>query len=255
LSALPDLSAPLWIAVVLITLLAGFVKGTVGFAMPMIMISGLGSILAPELALAALIVPTLVTNVLQALRGGLSAALASARRHRRYILIVLVMIALSAQLVAILPTWALYLIIGVPVVVFAAVQLAGVRLVVRQERRAPVELSMAGVAGFVGGLSGVWGPPTVIYLTALDTPKLEQMRVQGIVYGCGSVVLTLAHINSGVLNAATAPLSALLLVPALVGLGIGFRTSDALDQERFRRATLLVLVLAGLNLIRRGLTG
>ena len=52
----------------LVTLVAGFVKGAVGFATPTIMISGLGSFLAPEIALAGLILPTLVNNVMQALR-------------------------------------------------------------------------------------------------------------------------------------------------------------------------------------------
>ncbi|MEZ5869796.1 MAG: hypothetical protein R3D46_15805 [Defluviimonas denitrificans] len=53
-----------------ITLFAGTVKGAVGFAMPMIMISGLASILPADQALAALIVPTLVTNLAQSFRQG-----------------------------------------------------------------------------------------------------------------------------------------------------------------------------------------
>ena len=252
---MPELSVSLWVAVIAITLIAGFVKGTVGFAMPMIMISGLGSILAPELALAALIIPTLATNAAQALRGGMSAAVASAKTHRRYIVIVMVMIAASAQLVAILPSWALFLIIGVPVVVFALIQLAGVRFSIMPHQRVYAEFGLGGFSGFVGGMSGVWGPPTVLYLTALDTPKAEQMRVQGIIYGLAAVVLAVAHINSGVFTMATAPFSALLLVPALLGMAVGFRMSDALDQVKFRKATLVVLVVAGLNLVRRGLAG
>ncbi|MEM8552427.1 MAG: sulfite exporter TauE/SafE family protein, partial [Pseudomonadota bacterium] len=95
-SVLPELSTLTWVLVVAITLVAGFVKGTVGFAMPMIMISGLGSVLPPELALAALIAPTLVTNAFQAFRGGIQAVAVSAKAHRRYIVIVLVMIVVSA---------------------------------------------------------------------------------------------------------------------------------------------------------------
>jgi uncharacterized membrane protein YfcA len=53
---------------ILITLLAGVVKGVVGFALPMVMISGLTLIMPPEIALAALILPTLVANLTQALR-------------------------------------------------------------------------------------------------------------------------------------------------------------------------------------------
>jgi len=36
---------------------------------------------------------------------------------------------------------------------------------------------------------------------------------------------------------------------------LGFKLGDRFDQERFRRVTLWVLVLAGANLIRRGLMG
>ncbi|MEM8664324.1 MAG: TSUP family transporter, partial [Pseudomonadota bacterium] len=134
---LPELSLISWVAIVAITLMAGFVKGSVGFAMPMIMISGLGSVLDPKLALAALILPTLVSNTLQALRGGLTSAIASARVHWRYIVIVLVMIALSSQLVNVLPTSTLFLVIGLPVVFFAALQLAGLRLVIKPSQRVP----------------------------------------------------------------------------------------------------------------------
>ncbi len=252
---MPELSVTTWVAILAITLVAGFVKGTVGFAMPMIMISGLGSLLPPELALAALIFPTLATNGIQAMRSGTAAALASAKKHRRYILIVMVMIAASAQLVSILPSWALFLIIGVPVVVFALIQLAGVHFRISPEKKVYAEFGLGGFSGFVGGMSGVWGPPTVLYLTALDTPKDEQMRVQGIIYGLAAVVLCIAHINSGVLTTATAPLSAVMLVPALAGIAVGFRMSDALDQAKFRKVTLIVLVVAGLNLIRRGVAG
>ncbi|WMS44060.1 sulfite exporter TauE/SafE family protein [Acuticoccus sp. MNP-M23] len=252
---MPDFSVSLWVAVIAITLVAGFVKGTVGFAMPMIMISGLGSLLPPELALAALMFPTLATNAAQAMRGGGSAALASAKKHWRYIVIVMVMIACSAQLVSILPSWALFLIIGVPVVIFALIQLAGVRFTIPPSGKVYAEFGLGGFSGFVGGMSGVWGPPTVLYLTALDTPKVEQMRVQGIIYGLAAVVLCAAHINSGVLTLATAPLSAVLLIPAMLGIAVGFRMSDALDQVKFRKATLVVLVVAGLNLIRRGIEG
>lgn len=252
---MPELSISLWMAVAAIAVLAGFVKGTVGFALPMIMVSGLGSFLPPELAVAGLLLPTLATNVFQALRNGLAAALASVRRHWRFLGIVMVVIALSAQLVVALPADVLFLVIGVPVTLFAFIQLVGLRLSLSGGRRRVAEVGFALIAGFAGGLSGIWGPPTVLYLTALDTPKVEQMRVQGVVYGFGAVMLTLAHLNSGLLDARTAPFSALLLVPAMLGLALGVFVQDRLDQARFRRFTLVVLAVAGLNLVRRGAFG
>ena len=236
-----------------LTLVAGFVKGAVGFAMPMIMISGLASFLPPESALAALIIPTVISNVWQALRNGIGPAWESMKTFRVYLLIVLIFIALSAQLVRILPAWAMLLILGIPITLFAISQLAGWVLTIRPEHRRRAELMIGAFAGFVGGLSGVWGPPTVAYLTAIQTPKAEHMRVQGVIYGMGAVVLLLAHLRSGVLNATTAPLSVAMVVPSVIGMAVGFAIHDRLDQNRFRQATLAVLIVAGLNLIRRAL--
>ena len=88
--------------------------------------------------------------------------------------------------------------------------------------------------------------------TALDTPKQEQMRIQGVIYGLGAVFLLIAHTGSGVMRAETVPLSAAMVLPALVGMWIGGRLQDRIDQRAFRRATLAVLLIAGLNLVRRG---
>ena len=240
---------------VLVTLLASFVKGAVGFAMPLIMISGMAMFLAPEVAVAAIILPILMTNVQQVAQFGWATAVEASREHRRYILIVCAMIAVSAQLLPLIPADTMYLILGVPVVALSAIQLAGVRFRVPQERRGLADWLIGGTAGAMGGLSGAWGPPTVLYLLALDTPKDRQMVVQGVVYGLGAATLLLAHMRSGVMNAATLPLSLGLLIPAYAGMQLGFRLGARLDQQRFRRLTLLVLILAGLNLVRRGLMG
>ncbi|SES04200.1 hypothetical protein SAMN04490244_10521 [Tranquillimonas rosea] len=236
-----------------VTFVAGFVKGTVGFAMPMIMISGLASVLSPELALAALIPATVLSNVWQALRGGVAGAVAAARTHWRYIAIILVFIAGSAQLISVLPSSVMFLILGIPVMLFSIAQLAGWRLHIAAAQRRVAELAIGAFAGFVGGLSGVWGPPTVMYLTALETPKVEAIRIQGVVYGLGAIMLLAAHLQSGVLRAETAPLALGMIVPALTGMGVGFFFQDRLDQARFKRLTLIVLVVVGANLVRRGL--
>lgn len=238
---------------VVITLLAGFVKGAVGFAMPMIMISGLSSFLPVETALAVLILPTVFANGAQALRQGGRAAWISVRQFRLFLVVGGVFLVSSAQLVPVLPATVLFIVIGAPVTLFALAQLLGWRLRLDPRHRNRTEALVAAVAGGIGGMSGVWGPPTVAYLTALDTPKSDHVRAQGVIYGLGSVALLGAHLRTGIVSAQTLPLSAVMLVPAAIGLWVGFRVHDQLDQARFRRATLVVLVIAGLNLLRRGL--
>ncbi|MFD1341964.1 TSUP family transporter [Litorisediminicola beolgyonensis] len=235
---------------VALAFVAGVVKGVVGFAMPMIMISGLGSIVAPDLALAGLILPTLVTNGMQALRQGPGAAWSSVRRFRIFLVVGCAALLLSAQLVTVLPVWLMLALIGGPIVLFALSQIAG-RALVLPGADTRIEIAIAAVAGFFGGLSGVWGPPVVAYLTALHTEKAEQARIQGVIYGLGAVALAVAHIGSGVLNAESAWFSLTLIPSAVMGMWLGGRLQDRIDQAMFRRATLWTLLIAGLNLLRR----
>jgi len=238
-----------------VALVAGTDKGAVGFGMPMILVSGLGMFLSPEIALAALIIPTVVANGAQALRQGPRAAIVSVRRFHRFLLVGFVALVASAQMVRVMPQDILLLLIGSFVVVFTSSQLAGWRLQVADGNRAWIEVVMAALAGFTGGMSGVWGPPTIAYLTALDTPKREHVRVQGVIYGLGAVALLGAHIQSGIFNWQTATLSFALLGPAYLGMWLGGRLHDRMDQALFRRATLLGIAILAANLIRKGLMG
>lgn len=252
---LADLPMTVLIAATLIATLAGFVKGAVGFALPMILISGLGSILPAETALAALILPTLLSNLWQSLRDGWRAAFAIVRRYWLFIAMMVVMLACSAQLVTLVPDTVLFLVIGVPIVLFALTQLAGWRLHLRPETRVRDELVLGGVSGFVGGMSGVWGPPLVAYLVAIDEAKRDAVRIQGVVFLVGAVILLVAHLHSGVLNPVTLPLSAAAIVPVFAGYALGSLVQNRLPQESFRRVVLVVLGLVGLNLIRRAMLG
>jgi uncharacterized membrane protein YfcA len=54
-----------------------------------------------------------------------------------------------------------------------------------------------------------------------------------------------------VLDAVTLPVSSWLVVPTMLAMFAGYRVQDRLDQALFRKVTLAVLILAGLNLLRR----
>ena len=69
-----DVGPVVMAACILLSLFAGFIKGTVGFALPMILISGLATFLPAEVALAGMIIPSVVANTYQAFRNGALAA-------------------------------------------------------------------------------------------------------------------------------------------------------------------------------------
>ena len=254
-SIISDLSPAVMGASLLIGLIAGTVKGAIGFALPLIMISALSSIMDPQLALAGLIIPVVVTNMLQVFRGGVTLMLSAVAEVWRYVVIVCISILIFAQVVPLVSAQVFYFVLGIPVVILAIIQLVGVRLSIPPHRRRLGEVVAAIISGSLGGLAGTWGPTTVLYLLAIDTPKARQMVVQGVIYGSGAIALFVAHLFSGVLTPATATFSTVLLIPALIGMWIGFQIQDRMDQAAFRKATLVMLVIGGLNLLRKGIFG
>ena len=249
-SLFPFLSPVQLIFAVLIGVGSGFVKGVVGFAMPLVLISGLTLFITPEYALAGLILPTLVSNGMQAMRQGLAAAWASIKEFRLFLIVGGITLVLAAQLVRLVHADVLAGMIGVPVVLFVVLQLTGYQF--RLARRSKLSDTIVALAtGFLGGVSGVWSATTVTYLTALNTAKQDQIRIQGVIYGLGAIAMVGAHLGSGVLRAETLPFSVLLILPAILGMWLGSQVADRIDQLMFRRATLVVLLIAGANLVRR----
>jgi hypothetical protein len=152
------------------------------------------------------------------------------------------------------PTQTFYLILGIPVVVLSLIQLLGVRFHI------PPEATAGGMVG--RACRRVAGRPHGD-MGAADGPLSHRAgNAQGQAAPCagrrlwpGSVSLLAGHVQSGVLNLTTLPFSVALLIPAFLGMQLGFRMSDRLNPELFRKITLIVLIVAGANLVRRGLMG
>ena len=190
----------------------GFAKGVVGFALPLIAVSVLGSFVPYQVAVALLDRADAGLEPLPGLRNGLGPALGSLRDFWWLNLVLMVMIALSAQLVVALPDRAaLRASSASRCRAFGATQLAGwrprFRAGTRPGSRPPSRWSAASSAAS----PGIWGPPIVMYLVAADLPKAEMIRAQSLSFLLGSLVLFGAHLHSGVLNAVTLPASAWLV--------------------------------------------
>ncbi len=249
------LATEAFVAALVVTFLAGIVKGAVGFAMPLILVSAFAVFLPTHLVLAGLILPTLTTNLSQAFRQGVPAARETALTYRRFLIGTVICIAISAPFAEVIPRGLYLLLLGVPITLFAALQLAGVSLAIKLQHRDRAEWGLGVIGGLYGGISGIWGPPLLIFLLSTGADKMQAIRAQGVVFLIGAIALLAAHLGTGLANAQTLAFSAALSVPALAGLYLGYAVQDRLDQQRFRRWTQGLLVLTGLNMVRLALVG
>ena len=238
------------ILVMIIALVAGVVKGIVGFAMPMILITGMTVFMSPDIALGTLILPTLITNGWQAGRQGFVAAYEALLDHRWFLGFAYTVLLITTQIVPFLSQPLFFLCLGVLVMGFAILMLSGWQP--KGQSKTGLSIGCAFLGGVGGGLSGIWGPPTVMYLSTRNLEKQAQMRAQGVIYGLGAILLLVGHMKSGIATLPALLLGAFATLPAALGIWIGFKIQDQINEEVFRVATLSVLVLAGINLIRRG---
>ena len=229
---------------------AGVVKGVVGFALPVILMSSLAMFIPVHTALAALVLPTVVTNFQQAQEHGFLDVISSLRKHKIFLSVMAILILVSATLAPFLPQHSLLGILGLLVLLFSLFQISGIRLEINCCDLGS-KAGFGALAGLAGGICGAFGPPTVAYLTALKTEKREQMRVQAAIYGTGGIFMLIGHTMSGIFNLSTAPFSALLVLPCIFGFWIGAKVRNNLNTDFFRISTLTVLIFVGINMIHR----
>ena len=252
---LQDLSgglAPLSLAVALAGyLLGGFVKGAVGFALPLIAVAVGASVLPAKTAVGLVILPVLVTNVSQALGQGLPALAGSWGRFKWLIIVTCGIMITSAQLLPGMNERTFFVVIGALTCFASLVQLLGWRPRIPPHRETVASVGVGLVSGFFGGLAGIWGPPTILFFTALRLTKEEQVRAAGLVFMIGGVFLAPTHILTGILDYRTGMMSLAMVAPALIGQWAGRRAQKRMDVDLFRKVTLSVLLLVSLNLLRR----
>ncbi|HUS54887.1 MAG TPA: sulfite exporter TauE/SafE family protein [Thermohalobaculum sp.] len=254
-ASLAEIEPMMLIAASAIMLFGGFVKGAIGFALPMIGIGGIGSFMSAQETVAILVFPTVLSNLMQTMRQGIGPAVMTLRFFWKLNLLLGMTIGVAAQFVPGIPSAVMFIFLGAVICSAASLQLLGwnPRAPTAPGLRALLEATTGLLAGICGGLSGVWAPPVLFFLIALDLDKVLHIRALGLSLLVGSLILVPAHFYSGLLDRVTLPMSLAMCLPMVVGMLIGQRFQDRMDQALFRKVALAVLCVAGLNLLRRGL--
>ena len=234
-------------------LVAGTVKGIAGVGLPLTALGILTFFTDPRSAFAAALVPIFLSNGLQLYRaGGVGAAI---RRYLPFVTMTVLMVPLVLTLTAEASQTFLFLALGIVILIFVTVSLTGWAPKVPDRHDRAAQLIGGTSAGILGGLTSIWLPAIVIYLGARDVKKDEFIRASGLMLAAGSVPLFIGYVREGFLTGPVAVLSCALLVPTALGMTVGERLRARLSEQAFRKAVLLVFLLIGLNLIRRGLLG
>ncbi len=232
-------------------LCAGMIKGTVGIGLPTFSISLLSTIADPRWAMAVVLLPIFATNLWQFYR-----AQAPKNIVVKYWPFVLMLIGFN-YVVSLLgftvDTDKILLALGVVVIIFSVSNLMHRPPPLPKKWDKSAQLFAGLLAGIMGGLTSIWGPPMAMYLLAKRIEKEEFVLITGAILTAGSLPLMLSYAQSGLLTSTTLVSSAVLLAPALLGMWFGEKLRRRINTERFEKLLLIVFLLLGMNLIRRAI--
>ncbi len=230
-------------------LAAGTVKGMVGVGLPMIAIPLIASVTSPVQAIALASVPVVVSNGWQAFHGGHVGP--SVRRFWPLLISLVGGTLIGVQILVTIDPRIVSGILGTVLVIFTTIQ-----ALPRRPELAPGTERWLGpafglVGGVLGGVSGLFGPSLVLFLVALRLPKDVFVSAIALFFFVGSLPLFIGLVAHGILSPPQLALSTASAVPVVAGLLFGRYLRQRVSQARFEKILFVVLILIGLNLIRR----
>ncbi|RVU34250.1 sulfite exporter TauE/SafE family protein [Hwanghaeella grinnelliae] len=224
-------------------LIAGTVKGVIGVGLPTISLGLLTALIDLPTAMALLLIPSLMTNILQASSGGNARELF--RRLWSFLLSAAITIWVGAAALTQLDLSLLSTLLGIVLLTYAAISLAGIRLSVRAEHEVWAGPVFGAVNGVLTGMTGSFVVPGVMYLQAIGLPRDMLVQAMGMLFLVSTLGLAVALGGGGFLTADLGIQSAAALVPALAGMFLGRKIRHTLSEAQFRKAFFVAILILG----------
>ena len=237
-------------AILSIFFIGGFVKGVLGFGLPMMTMAMLPFLIPIEAAIviSALVQPA--TNVGQLITsGGIAKAF---RVSWPVILTLLPGVALGAWFLSSLDQGHIMLIVGVMVVAFSIYTLSGFNISISRQLRKPVGMLTGFVAGIVGGLTSINGSLFIMYLVGLNTNRQEFRSAIAMLFVVSGALISSGFWTIGLLDRSTGLIGLLSLLPCFLGMWAGNTVGTRIPNDAFRRVILVALLIVGAVFIVRG---
>ncbi len=242
---MPDLFSLILIA--LTFLLAGTLKGVIGMGLPSVSLALLTASLGLPQAMALLLVPSFVTNVWQAVVGG--NALRILKRIWPFLIMASVTVWLGAAALTRVNLDLLSALLGVLLILYAVSGMSGARFSLPRRQERWVGPLLGGINGVLTGMTGSFVMPGVLFLQAIGLPRDMLIQSMGMLFTVSTLALAVSLKGNGLLTAELGAVSAVAVVPALIGMVLGQRLRRRLSEKLFRRLFFVALLLLGLYII------
>ena len=228
---------------------AGLIKGVIGLGLPTVSLAILTATLGLRDAMALMLIPSLATNIWQAIAGPALGEVVRRFWPMAVATVVGAFIGLSVGIT--ISPHVLAAILGLTLLVYGVSGIAGLVLPAAGKSERVLTPAVGLVSGAMTGLVGVFMVPAVLYLQALRLPKDVFVQSLGFLLSVAAVSLGAALSRFSLFSGEQALLSTAALLPAFAGLYTGQQLRAKLSEDRFRTILFCALAVFGLYLIIR----
>jgi uncharacterized protein len=231
---------------------AGFVKGALGFGLPVVAITLLPFFVPVETALALNALVIMTTNLQQIFQAG--GTRDGFRAAWPMMLGMALMVPVGALFTVGIPASALMTILGSFVLLFVVASFLNPALQVPRGWERRIGFGMGLISGFVGALTSSPGPIFVMYVVSLHLVRPVFMAALGFIMSLFGVVVTASYIWVGVVRWEHVAPGVLATVPAVLGMWLGNASGKRLGVDAFRKVVLTLLGFLAVLMIERALS-
>ena len=232
------------ILVVVVFLIAGGVKGVIGFGLPTVSITIIAVAVGLTEAMALMVLPSLVTNFWQGVTGGKLRYLL--RRLWLVLLLGAVCTWMSSSLLAAGEVFIFKTLLGVVIILYSISSLFSISWSSTGRKEVWLSPVVGAVSGAITGVTGIFVMPAVAYLQSLRMPRAVLIQAMGVWFTVATASVGLSLNGHGLFPRHLALLSTTAVLPALIGMVLGRRFRMRLSERAFRR--IFFLGLGGLGL-------
>ncbi len=223
--------------------LAGFIKGVLGFGFPIIALIVLTLSIGLYDALAIIVVPTLVTNVWQALSGPYLAKILE--RMWLYFSVSMAGVLVSSQFLTVVDVNWLTGLLGAVLFFFAVSRLLSFHITVPPARERSLSVILGAINGMLTGFTGSFMVPSVLYMQALGFGKDMLVQAMGTFFALSTLALAVSLGRNGLISTNETAMSTIALVPSFIGIYAGRWTRKQIDEASFQKFFLVGVLLLG----------
>tara|TARA_B100000927_G_scaffold263844_1_gene235587 strand:+ start:79 stop:837 length:759 start_codon:yes stop_codon:yes gene_type:complete len=231
----------------LVYTLAGFVKGVVGLGLPTISLALLVPFFGLKEAMAILIVPSLITNVVQALTGGRLFGLI--QRLWVFLLALCTLTWFSTGILVIADSNVLTMGLGVILLLYCFSWFLKFKIPTPGANERWLNPIMGGLTGVSTGLTGTFVVPGILYLQSMMLDRHSLVQAMGLCFSMATISLGVSLGGRGILDYGLVFISSAMVIPALIGMWLGARVRSIINEALFRKLFFLSLFAIGVWII------